>query len=114
MIKVLIKNYGMILVLIGLCILFSILTINEQNPENDSAANQIINKIQNSYALNDIILSVGASNKASGPFASLLKEKLEIIGFKNVLLVKGIPRDLQLAIDSLKLVKKKPVLMEAD
>ena len=75
MIKVLIKNYGMILVLIGLCILFSILTINEQNPENDSAANQIINKIQNSYALNDIILSVGASNKASGPFASLLKEK---------------------------------------
>ena len=111
MIKVLIKNYGMILVLIGLCILFSILTINEQNPENDSAANQIINKIQNSYALNDIILSVGASNKASGPFASLLKEKLEIIGFKNVLLVKGIPRDLQLSIDSLKLVKKKPVLI---
>ena len=53
MIKILINNYGMILVLIGLCILFSILTINEQNPENDSAANQIINKIQNSYTQND-------------------------------------------------------------
>ena len=111
MIKTLIKSYGMILVLIGLCILFSVLTMKEQNPESDSAANQIVNKIQKSYAQNDIILSVGASNTASGPFALLLKEKLEIKGFKNILLVTGIPRDLQLFLDSLKLNKKKPVLI---
>ena len=111
MIKILIKNYGMILVLIGLCILFSILTIKEQNPDSDSAANQIVNKIQNSYTQNDLILLVGASNKPSGPFASLLKQKLEILEFENILIVTGIPRDLQLLIDSLKLVQKKPVLI---
>ena len=111
MIKILIKSYGMILVLIGLCILFSILTIKEQNPNSNDAANQIVNIIEKSYTQNDIILSVGAFNKASGPFAFLLKEKLEIKGFKNILLVTGIPRDLQLSLDSLKLIQKKPVLI---
>ena len=102
MINILIKSYGMILVLIGLCILFSILTIKEQNPNSNDAANQIVNIIEKSYTQNDIILSGGASNTASGPFAFLLKEKLEIKGFKNFLLVTGIPRDLQLSLDSLK------------
>ena len=111
MIKLLMKSYGMIMVLIGLCILFSILTIKEQNPNSNQAANQIVNKIQKSYIQNDIILSVGASNKASGPFAFLLREKLELMGFNNILLVKGIPRDLQLSLDSLKLIEKKPVLI---
>ena len=46
MIKTLIKNYGMVLVLIALCILFSILTIKEQNPDSESAANQIVKNVQ--------------------------------------------------------------------
>ena len=50
--KTLIENYGMVFVLIALCILFSILTIKEQNPDSDSAANQIVKKIQQSYAQN--------------------------------------------------------------
>ena len=111
MIKILMKSYGMIMVLIGLCVLFSILTIKEQNPNSNQAANQIVNKIQKSYIQNDIILSVGASNKASGPFAFLLREKLELMGFNNILLVKGIPRDLQLSLDSLKLIEKKPIVI---
>ena len=53
--KTLIENYGMVFVLIALCILFSILTIKEQNPDSDSAANQIVKIIQQSYAQNDII-----------------------------------------------------------
>ena len=109
--KTLIANYGMLLVLLALCILFSILTIKEQNPDSDSAANQIVKIIQQSYAQNDIILTVGALNKDSEPFAVSLKEKLELNGYTNILLVTGIPRDLRLALDSLKLVQKKPVLI---
>ena len=109
--KTLIENYGMVFVLIALCILFSILTIKEQNPDSDSAANQIVKIIQQSYAQNDIILTVGALNKDSEPFAVSLKEKLELNGYTNILLVTGIPRDLRLALDSLKLVQKKPVLI---
>ena len=87
MMKTLIENYGMVFVLIALCILFSILTIKEQNPDSDSAANQIVKIIQQSYAQNDIILTVGALNKDSEPFAVSLNEKLELNGYKNILLV---------------------------
>ena len=109
--KTLIENYGMLLVLLALCILFSILTIKEQNSDSDSAANKIVKNIQLFYAQNDIILTVGALNKDSEPFAVSLKEKLELNGYTNILLVTGIPRDLRLALDSLKLVQKKPVLI---
>jgi len=111
MIKTLIKNYGMVLVLIALCILFSILTIKEQNPDSESAANQIVKNVQQSYAQNDMILTVGSLNKDSESFAVSLKEKLEFNGYKNIVLVNGIPRDLRLALDSLKLSQKNPVLI---
>ena len=111
MIKTLIKNYGMVLVLIALCILFSILTIKEQNPDSESAANQIVKNIQQSYAQNDMILTVGSLNKDSESFAVSLKEKLEFNGYKNIVLVNGIPRDLRLALDSLKLAQNNPVLI---
>ena len=80
MMKTLIENYGMLLVLLALCILFSILTIKEQNSDSDSAANKIVKNIQLFYAQNDIILTVGALNKDSEPFAVSLKEKLELEG----------------------------------
>ena len=87
MMKTLIENYGMVLVLLALCILFSILTIKEQNSDSDSAANKIVKNIQLFYAQNDIILTVGALNKDSEPFAVSLKEKLELNGYTNILLV---------------------------
>lgn len=108
MITRLMRNYGMILVLIGLCILFSILTLKEQSPDSSSAANQIIKKIEQSYNRDDVIITVGAFNKDSEPFAISLKEKLEVKNYPQVLLVTGIPRDLRLALDSLKLASKKP------
>ena len=77
MIKILMKSYGMIMVLIGLCVLFSILTIKEQNPNSNQAANQIVNKIQKSYIQNDIILSVEAHKFNNSKF---------LIRFKNLTL----------------------------
>ena len=108
MVNRLMKNYSMILVLFGLCILFSILTLKEQSPDSSSAADQIIEKIEHSYNQDDIIITVDAFNKHSESFAILLKEKLEVKNHPNVLLVTGIPRDLRLALDSLKLSGKKP------
>ena len=108
MIKRLMKNYGMILVLIGLCLLFSILTLKEQSPDSDNAANQIIEQIENSYSKNDIIITAGAFNKESEPFANILSEKLKQKNFNNVTLITGIPRDLRLHLDTLKQSGKKP------
>ena len=47
MFKRLMKNYGMILVLIGLCLLFSVLTLKEQSPDSESAMDQIVEQIEN-------------------------------------------------------------------
>jgi len=107
------KNYGMILVLFGLCLLFSILTLKEQSPDSENAANQIVEQIMSTYSLDDIILTVGAFNKDSEPFAISLNNKLEQKNFKNVALVTGIPRDLRLYLDELKQSGKKPSVIAA-
>jgi ribose transport system permease protein len=96
------KNYGMVLVLIGLCILFSILTLKEQSPDSNDAADQVVNQIEQSFQKDDIILSVGAFNKDSEPFARLLNEKLTQKDYSNIHLVTGIPRDLRLLFDDFK------------
>jgi len=111
--KKLMKNYGMILVLFGLCLLFSILTLKEQSPDSENAANQIVEQIMSTYSLDDIILTVGAFNKDSEPFAISLNNKLEQKNFKNVALVTGIPRDLRLYLDELKQSGKKPSVIAA-
>jgi ribose transport system permease protein len=107
------RNYGMILVLFGLCLLFSILTLKEQSPDSSRAADQIIEKIGKSYIHDDIILTVGAFNKESEPFAILLKEKLGKKNYTNVFLVTGIPRDLRICLDDLKNSGKKSAVIAA-
>jgi ribose transport system permease protein len=101
-IKKLMRNYGMVLVLLGLCLLFSILTLKEQSPDSVNAANQMIEQIDQSFNKNDVIVTVGAFNKDSEPFAELLNEKLLQKNYNNVHLVTGIPRDLRLLFEQFK------------
>jgi ribose transport system permease protein len=102
------RNYGMILVLLGLCLLFSILTLKEQSPDSDSAANQMITQVEASLNKDDVLITVGAFNKESEPFAQMLKTKLESKKYTNVELVTGIPRDLRLLLDDLEQKGIKP------
>jgi len=106
--KKMMRNYGMVFVLLGLCVLFSILTLKEQSPDSNSAAEQIIEQVNTSFSKDDIILTVGAWNKDSEPFAFLLNEKLKAENYKNVITVTGIPRDLKVTLDSLKENGKNP------
>ena len=110
------RNYGMILVLLGLCLLFSILTLKEQSPDSDSAANEMIARIEESFDKDDIIITLGAFNKESEPFAQSLKTKLNSNNFDNVRLVTGIPRDLRLLLDDLeqKGIKPAAILTSGD
>ncbi len=102
------RNYGMILVLLGLCLLFSILTLKEQSPDSESAANEMISRVEESFSEDDILVTLGAFNKESEPFAQSLKTKLNLNNFDNVRLVTGIPRDLRLLLDDLKQKGIKP------
>jgi ribose transport system permease protein len=98
----------MILVLFGLCLFFSILTLKEQSPDSDEAAVQITEQINDTYKKDDIIISVGAFNKESEPFAQLLNKKFQEQNFSNLFLVTGIPRDLRILLDELKESNQKP------
>ena len=95
------RDYGMILVLILLCLLFSVLTLKEQSPQGNAAAAQLIEQIKSQFKDSDIILTVGAVNKDSAPFAEKLGEELRKQGFGNTRVVVGVPRDLRLALDDI-------------
>ncbi len=96
------SDYGMVLVLIVLCIFFSFLTLNEQTPQDSDAIAGLIERVTTEFNKSDIILVVGAVNTGSEPFAEVLGEELEGEGFSNVRVVVGIPRDLRLALDDIR------------
>lgn len=98
----LLRNYGMILVLIFLCTLFSILTLKEQSLDSNTAVEQMREEIETSFSKDDHIVCVGAFNKGSAPVAEKLSDELRSGGYTNTLSVVGIPRDLRVALDSLK------------
>jgi len=103
------SNYGMILVLLGLCILFSALTLKEQMPESSRAAAQLVEQINKEFQKDDLLLTVGAFNKDSAPFAEYLGDELKAEGFSNVQVVVGFPRDLRIVLDELLASGRKPV-----
>ncbi|NIN36251.1 MAG: ABC transporter permease, partial [Gammaproteobacteria bacterium] len=105
------RYYGMIFVLIGLCLLFSLLTLKKQMPESSRVIAQMLKQIQSDFSQNDLILTVGAFNKDSAPFAIQLQEELQKVGFSNSRAIVGIPRDLRLALDEIKAAGNRPMVI---
>jgi len=95
------SDYGMVLVLIALCVLFSLLTIDDQTPSAQTAAEQLLQRVANNCGKADTILVVGARKKESADLAELLDPRLRAAGFANVRTVVGSPRDLRLVLDEL-------------
>jgi ribose transport system permease protein len=102
MIRKLLSDYGMVLVLIVLCLLFSVLTLEDQRPQDSAAVARLVEQISNRFDKSEIILAVGAVNTGSAPFAEALAEELRGEGFSNVQKVVGIPRDLRLKLDDIR------------
>jgi ribose transport system permease protein len=108
MFRKLLSNYGIILILIMLCILFSVLTLKEQMPAGDSAVRKIADQINNKYQESQSIIITGAVNTESSVFADALGQLLQNQGYQNCQKVIGTPRDLRVALDELKAKGEKP------
>ncbi|MBM4092077.1 MAG: ABC transporter permease [Planctomycetes bacterium] len=93
------NNYGMILVLLALCLLFSLLTLKRQVPTGSAAAKELVARIVDGFGERDVILVVGAVNKDTAPLAEETGMLLRQRGFSNVRVVVGTPRDLRLKLD---------------
>jgi len=102
MTRKLLSDYGMFLVLLLLCVLFSVLTLKEQIPEGGAASARLIEQINNEFKKSDTILVVGAVNKDSASFVEKLGEELVKEGFNNTKVVVGVPRDLLLVLDDIR------------
>ncbi len=101
MIKKLLGEYGMVLILIGLCVLFSVLTLKVQDPMGEAAVTQLVKAAGKHAEKADVILAVGAANQDSAPFAEALEKALRAEGFEAARSVVGTPRDLRLALNAI-------------
>ena len=95
------SDYGMIFVLVALCVLFSGLTLSEQMPEGSAAATELVGRIKDGLQMTDVIVSVGATNTESAPLAEKVGRELKKSGFTNARVVVGTPRDLRLVLDEI-------------
>ena len=91
----------MVLVLVGLCALFSALTLKEQAPTGEEALAELSEAVGRRFDHSDIIVVVGAAKKESAPFAEALGGRLEGAGFEGTRVVVGTPRDLRVALDAI-------------
>lgn len=96
----LLKDYGMILVLLALCVLFSVLTIKKQTPSGDAAAERMLRRVARVCGKTDTVLVVGAE-KESAALASNLELKLKAAGFSNVRTAVGAPENARVALDKI-------------
>jgi len=95
------SDYGMVFVLIALGVLFSALTVQDQTPGAETAAEQLLERVARDCGKADTILLVGARQKESAALAALLGPRLKAAGFADTRTVVGSPRDVRLALDDI-------------
>lgn len=101
MIGRILSDYGMVLVLLALCVLLSLLTIEDQTPSPETACEQLLEQIAKDCGKADTILVVGARKTESADLAELLGPKLKDAGFASARTVVGLPIDARQALDDL-------------
>ena len=86
-------DYGMIMVLLLLCIFFSIVTHGEQSPTGEAAARQVLASISGQGAQSPRVLIAASDQPGDAEFASTLERTLTGAGARVVATVRGGPRD---------------------
>lgn len=100
--KKLFSEYGMLLVLAALCLLFSSLTLKREGAMGSGGIEQMVEEVRGLAESDTVILVVGAKNKDSENFASEVASRLSGQGFGDVREVLGSPRELRIAWDDWK------------
>ena len=95
------SDYGMVFVLVALCVLFSVLTLKDQMPEGSAAATELVRRIKVEFRQTDLIVAVGAANTESAPLAERIGRELKQGGFSDARVVVGTPRDLRQVLDEI-------------
>ena len=94
-IRALLVDYGMVFVLIALCLLISLLTISDKHPEDPSAARKLAASLLKEAGSDISVLVVARNTKADDVFARAVKEGLESGGADVVGVELGDPSSLR-------------------
>ena len=94
-------EYGMVLALIGLCVLFSVLTLNQQSGEGIAAERELTKVVLDQFPTEGVVLVVGAENTSSATMAENVYASVVSANRENVRMVVGGPRDLRDVLDGL-------------
>lgn len=94
-------EYGMVLALIGLCVLFSVLTLNRQSGEGIAAERELTKVVLDQFPTEGVVLVVGAENTSSATMAENVYASVVSANRENVRMVVGGPRDLRDVLDGL-------------
>lgn len=84
-------NYGMLGILILLCLFFSIMTLRDQYPSGENAAKEILKPLLKSASISDNILIVSRGNEDDSLFAHILRSSLIVNGFHSPTIITGDP-----------------------
>ncbi|MGA1238275.1 MAG: ABC transporter permease [Limisphaerales bacterium] len=96
----LLSDYGMVFVLVALCALFSVLTLNDQTPQGSAALAELVDSIDKRSEPTHPVIAVGAVNTPSADLATQVTKELQARGYSSVQRIIGTPRDLRLALDA--------------
>ena len=88
-----VTEYGMIFVLLLLCAFFSVVTISDQSPAGDAAAEQVAADIQKQFGKSTRVLIAAGDQPDDAAFASTLERHFAAVGVQVAAVVKGEPRD---------------------
>ncbi len=97
----LLSEYGMLVVLLLLGLLFSILTIREQYPSGANAGEALADKLTGEAPTSSRVLIVSSANEEDSLFTMTLSTRLREEGYSSVIAIKGDPSEVRAKLTSL-------------
>lgn len=89
------RDYGMLGVLLLLCLLFSVLTLRDQSPTGARAAESLVDPISTYQPESTVVLIACQNNRDDSLFAHTLQAQLAERKFSRVMLAEGDPSDIR-------------------
>jgi ribose transport system permease protein len=104
----LLGDYGMVFVLLVLCILFSVMTLRERRATGSAAVREVADSVTALLTPSELVVVVASSRPEAAEMSSALSEELKSRSFDRVIGVSGNAGDLRSVLDGLRDKGAKP------
>ena len=108
------SDYGMLGVLILLCVFFSVITFEEQNPVGEDGADRLLAQIVDQFENPGSVIIAGRASEEGRNFVSHLKNELSENGWLVEAAISGSPVDLGMALRGAAEKKEKVILLACE